>query len=68
MARSAAISPISRCVGKKQIAEALGVSLRTIDNMLSAGTLPKGGKIGGVRRWRLVDIESFIEKQTKSAG
>ncbi|MBW7989805.1 MAG: hypothetical protein FVQ84_07305 [Planctomycetes bacterium] len=48
-------------IDAKVLATLLCVSKRSIDRYTSLCLLPKSVKIGGSRRWRIADIELFIE-------
>jgi len=43
-----------------EVAERLGVSVRTVWSLRSAGKIPDAVKIGNATRWRRSDIESYI--------
>jgi predicted DNA-binding transcriptional regulator AlpA len=44
----------------KQLALKLQISKRTLWRKLSAGDLPSPVRVGGIVRWRLVDVEQWI--------
>ncbi len=48
-------------IGSKQLAQQLGVSLRTLDTMDKNGALPQSLRIGHLRRWRPEDVEGWIK-------
>jgi excisionase family DNA binding protein len=50
-------------IGSKELARLLGVSLRTLDTLHKKGSLPPDIRIGHQRRWRVADIEAWIEKR-----
>lgn len=45
----------------KEVAGMLGISPRTVFRLRSSGRLPKPVSIGGSIRWKLSDIQLFIE-------
>ena len=45
----------------KQLARMLSTSTRTAWRLLSAGKLPKPISIGGSKRWKISDINLFLE-------
>jgi predicted DNA-binding transcriptional regulator AlpA len=45
-----------------QLATKLQVSTRTLWRKLSAGILPNPLRLGGIVRWRLVEIENWIAR------
>lgn len=47
----------------QDVAERLGVSVRTMENLIKAGRVPAFVRIGRQRRWRPEDIERFLECQ-----
>jgi predicted DNA-binding transcriptional regulator AlpA len=57
-------SVISPWVGKAEVGEHLSVCQRTVDRWASEGIIPPGKKMGanGVLRWRLADIDAWMEK------
>jgi predicted DNA-binding transcriptional regulator AlpA len=44
------------------LARMLSVSVATVWRMNSAGRIPAGIRIGGSRRWRLRDIETWVAR------
>ena len=50
----------ARLVDVKQVAHILGCSWRTVLRLADEGRIPWGLKLGGLRRWSLAEIESFI--------
>ena len=50
-----------RLVDAKTLAKMLSASLRTVWRLRSAGKLPRPLTIGGSVRWRLSDIEHWLE-------
>lgn len=47
----------------KEVAEYVKMSRASVFKLSRNGGLPKGVKIGGVRRWRLSELEAFINSQ-----
>lgn len=45
----------------KTLAKMLSISPRTAWRLLSAGKLPKPVSIGGSKRWKMSDIELFLQ-------
>lgn len=51
-------------LGKAQICFALGVSLRTLQSMISTGEFPKhDGYVGKFPRWRVVTFNAWVRKR-----
>ena len=57
-----------RLLSVRQLAGLLGVSARTIDNMLERGDLPAPRMVGAHRRWRLADVRALIAVLPKAGG
>lgn len=55
-------------IGSKQLAQQLGISLRTLDSLDKNGDLPKSLRIGHLRRWREEDVEQWIDSKLNSSG
>lgn len=49
----------------EQVADRLGVSVRTIWRLCSSKQLAKPLAIGRCRRWRKVDVDNFVESLRK---
>ncbi len=45
---------------KRQLADTLRLSKRSIDRHIAEGKLPKGFLVGGARRWRRAEIDLWI--------
>ena len=45
------------------VAQLLGIHVRTLWRWSSSGTLPEPVRIGRVVRWRFTDLQAFLEKQ-----
>ncbi len=54
--------PVQRMLTKDDTATYLAVSKRTLDRLVKAGELP-AYRIGGHRRFRIEDIDSFINSR-----
>ena len=50
----------SRMVSVEDVAELLSASERTVRRLDSAGKLPRGIKVGGLKRWRLDELAAWI--------
>jgi len=46
-----------------EVADLLGIAERTVWRYRSSGELPAPVSIGGATRWRLTDIQAFIDEQ-----
>jgi predicted DNA-binding transcriptional regulator AlpA len=61
---------MSKLLNVKEVAQHLNMGWRSVLRHADSGVLPKGFKIGGLRRWTLESIERFVkekdEKATKS--
>jgi excisionase family DNA binding protein len=58
--------PLLMCV--KDVAKLLGVSVRTVWRLVSAGELPKPCSIGQCSRWHREDVEKFVTALRKSSS
>lgn len=58
---SSAIFAESLLLSAEQLAQLLAVSSRTIRRLDSAGKLPRGLRVGGLKRWRRDEITHWIE-------
>ena len=45
----------------KEVAEMLGISVRSVWTLLSTGGLPESVHLGRSRRWRRLEIERWVE-------
>lgn len=54
-----------RCVGKKEVAEILGVSVYTVDRYTGTKDFPKPFKVGKSWKWRLASINQWIKDREK---
>ena len=50
-----------RYVNASELAQILNVSRATVYQMSRKGFLPKGKKIGSLRRWSLNEIQEFMK-------
>lgn len=64
MANSTAFKPLS----KNDVAEILGVTIRTIENHVAAGILPAPAAIGNRRYWHPVVFYRWLEKILLAEG
>jgi predicted DNA-binding transcriptional regulator AlpA len=53
-------SQARRLIDTKEVGRLLGCSWRTVLRHADAGHIPWGIKLGSLRRWHAVEIESFI--------
>lgn len=51
-----------------EVGEMLKCSPRTVLRLADAGRLPPGFKIGALRRWRVCEINEWIEEQSRLKG
>lgn len=51
---------VEELLTKKQLAERLKLSCRSIDRKISLGEFPRGFKIGALVRWRRAVVEDWI--------
>jgi excisionase family DNA binding protein len=49
-----------RLIDAREVARLLGCSLRTVFRLADGGHIPRGVKVGSLRRWDLRQIEDFI--------
>jgi predicted DNA-binding transcriptional regulator AlpA len=54
-------APPRRLIGVREVATMLGVSIASVWRLRAAGRLPKAVRLGGAVRWRLREIERFID-------
>ena len=54
---------MNELIGSKQFAKYLGVSIRTLDTLDKKGNLPPGIRVGHLRRWRIEDVEKWVNDQ-----
>lgn len=50
-------------IGAKDVAQQLGISLRKFEGMVADGVAPKFIRLGRLRRWRVSDIEKWLEER-----
>jgi excisionase family DNA binding protein len=51
-----------------EVAAMLGISERTLWRLLSAGKVPKPVRFGRSTRWRLADVNEWIEEGCPAGG
>ena len=61
-ARTETFEPV--CMTRKEVAESLRVSVRTVDRMIASGQLPVRRVLGGVRFLRS-DLEDYLKRETQ---
>lgn len=49
----------------KELAQRLGVTIRTIYSLANTGQLPAGVKFGKSRRWDWEQVKEFINKKSE---
>lgn len=52
--------PERRLIDVKEVGRLLGCSWRTVLRHADAGLIPRGAKIGALRRWDRAEIDAFI--------
>ena len=53
-------------ISANEIARMLNLSRGTVYTMRKRGILPEGRRIGGVRRWSLTELQSFLKGGVKA--
>jgi predicted DNA-binding transcriptional regulator AlpA len=53
-------APSRQLIDASQLARMLGCSSRTVFRLADGGKIPWGIKLGGLRRWDVVEIEAFL--------
>ena len=48
-------------ISASEIARMLNLSRGSVYTMRKKGILPEGKKIGGVRRWNMAELQSFLK-------
>lgn len=51
-------------ISANDIARMLNLSRGTVYTMRKRGILPEGRRIGGVRRWNMAELQSFLKEGT----
>lgn len=62
---STIIEPPRRLIDAREVARLLGCSWRTVYRHADAGRIPPGLKLGALRRWDAVELETFIANGCK---
>lgn len=44
-----------------EVAALLGCSMRTVIRLADAGRMPRGAKLGGLRRWRRAELAAWLD-------
>ena len=52
----------------RKVATLLGISLRTLDTLVARGEAPAFIRIGQARRWRMAEINTWIEDRLGGAS
>ncbi|MBM3956244.1 MAG: helix-turn-helix domain-containing protein [Planctomycetes bacterium] len=65
--RRASDSPIPLALSARQAADALGVSVSTIERLTRSGELPSV-KLGSCRRYRVEAIEALLRSRETAVG
>jgi len=52
--------PRHQLIDVHQVAQSLGCSWRTVYRLADGGKIPRGLKLGSLRRWDRAEIEAFI--------
>jgi predicted DNA-binding transcriptional regulator AlpA len=55
-----------RLLDERRVAEVLGCNPRTVRRLERAGIIPPALRIGGMKRWRATEVETWLA--TSSAG
>lgn len=56
---------MDQLVNQKQAAHALGISERTLERHRVGGTGPRWARLGRLVRYRLADLEEWVEKNLR---
>ena len=60
--------PPSPLLNSDEMAALVGVDARTLRRRELAGDVPAACRIGGVKRWRRVDVDAWIARMRRSAS
>lgn len=52
----------------QEVAEFLGIPVRTLDQWAYTGTGPRFSKVGRYRRYRWSDVENWLDRQSRAAA
>ncbi len=58
----------SRLIDIDEVAEMLAVSARTVRRRVDDGELPRPIYVGRLAKWRVADIEEYIERKFQEAN
>ena len=61
------MTPKIELLTKKQVAAAMKVHIDTVYRMVKQGRFPPPAVIGGRPRWRVDDVQNYVDKQFKIA-
>jgi excisionase family DNA binding protein len=56
----------ARLLSVREVAELLGLGQRTVYRLADAGELPSPIRISRLVRWRLSDIETYVQRRNNS--
>jgi predicted DNA-binding transcriptional regulator AlpA len=56
-----------RLVTKREVAEALGMTVRSLERHISTGEFPRPMALGGWRRWRLSTVRKHLDKLSRES-
>lgn len=54
---------MKRLIGAREFAEKLGVSPRMLEDLIAKGQVPQYIKLGRLRRWDEVQVDTWLDKQ-----
>jgi predicted DNA-binding transcriptional regulator AlpA len=61
-------APAHRLIDVRELSRLLGLSTRTALRHADAGLIPKGHKLGALRRWDAAEVDRFIAGGCKPKG
>ncbi len=59
---------VEELLTKRQVAEILKLSTRSVDRLIEKGTFPKGIRLGAVPRWRRSVVDEAIDQLDQVDG
>lgn len=62
------VSPLIRLISAKELAERLGISIRTLEDLIVRGEIPSPMRFGRARRWEPELVERWIKKKAEDAA